>query len=184
MVDYLEELKDLARGYVPAGERVVGAITAIYGGKVNRHQSPGGLSSLGRSGDQVVAGQELVARLDGRPVVSFPTVKQMAIVLTEGRLLVWSRSGLKGKPKAFAGEVPLEAIESASHEPRRAGARIVVLLYSGWEVELEAPRSPETDAFTAALEALVRRDRNQSESGGTVVPLRDDTTMGGDAASV
>ncbi len=175
MVDYLDELAGMAREHLPPGEQVLGSVAVTYAGKVNLLAPPSGLAALG-TGDRVAAGEELVSRLASEPEVSFPTARQMALVLSAGRLLVWSRGGLKGKPKAFLGEVPLSGIDKVRHEQGQTGTHLFVALRSGWEYDLECGRGAGGDAFAAALEELVAASAGEAGSA-TVTPLYPDQTL-------
>jgi hypothetical protein len=155
MNDHLDELKELATPGLADGETIVAALNVNYGGKINMNQAPTGLASLGHSDEAVVAGEQLAERLGDRPDVSFPSAKQMALVLTQTRMMCWSRGGFKSKPKAFIGEVPVEAMETITHESSRLGDRLLIKLYSGWEVNLESGLKDGGAEFAAQLTALV-----------------------------
>jgi hypothetical protein len=163
MADYLDELKVMAREYLPAGEQVIDALNVNYGGKVNLNQPPTGLAALGHPEEQVAAGEALVERMGDHPDVTFPSARQMALVLTEGRLLMWSRGGFKGKPKAFIGEVPLDALEQVGAEEARIGTRLMIKMRSGWEVNLDTTHAEAAMAFTNELQSRVER---AAEPGG------------------
>ena len=91
MADHFETVKELAATALIEGEQVRTAALVNYGGKVNVNQPPPGLSALGHHDTQLAAGEALVDRYGEYPEVSFPSAKQMALVLTDIRLLVWSR---------------------------------------------------------------------------------------------
>lgn len=166
MADYLDELTGLAREYLTADEQVLGALSVTYAGKVNLSQTPTGLAALGQGDDQVAAGEQLARRIGSEPVAVFPQARQMALVLSPRRLLVWSRGGLKGRPKAFLGEVPLAAIEQVGFEDARTGAtRISVRTNSGWEVNLESSRHESGVPFAQALAEQVERARPDPGAG-------------------
>lgn len=171
MVDYLDELTGMAREYLPPGEETVAAVAVTYAGKVNLLAPPTGLAALSLN-DRVAAGEELVSRRS-EPEVTFPTARQMALVLSAGRILIWSRGGLKGRPKAFLGEVPLDGIDKVRHEPGQTGTHLFIGLGSGWEYDLECGRGAEGDTFARALEGLMAASAGDP-GPGTVTPLRPD----------
>jgi hypothetical protein len=154
---HLGELRSLAAGSVRAGEAVRAAADMAYAGKVNLHQTPTGLADFGRADVQVAAGEAIVARYGDRPDVEFPTAKQLALVLTDARLLIWSRGGLKGKPKAFLGEVPLEVLDRITVEPGPGPRRLTILMNSGWEIRLEQSHD-DGDDLVGLLAAAVNGD--------------------------
>jgi hypothetical protein len=139
MADRLGELMGLASGQLAADESVIGAAEVLYGGKINLHPPPTGLAEMGHHAAQVAAGEAIAQRYGDRPDVAFPSAKQMAIVLTDRRMLIWSRGGLTSKPKAFLGEVPLEVVSEVVRDVRHAG-RFTVRLSSGWDIQLDVTR--------------------------------------------
>lgn len=155
MGDHLTELRELAASYVDGDEPVLDVAKVTYGGKVNLEQTPHGFAALGAP-DTVIAGEQLANRSGQTPAVDFPAARQMALVLTARRILVWSTGGLRGKPKNFIGEVPLAAVEAVGVEDARSGTRLQIKLRSGWEVNLDAG-TEAGDAFGERLRELVRR---------------------------
>jgi hypothetical protein len=153
VADHFDTVKELAATALIEGEQVRTAALVNYGGKVNINQPPPGLSARGHSDTQLAAGEALAERYGEYPEVSFPSAKQMALVLTDIRLLVWSR-GLSGKPKAFIGEVPVDAIAQVAGDPRVGDERITVYMRSGWEVHLDVTRD-DGRGFVAALRYAV-----------------------------
>ncbi len=147
MAEHLGELQELALEYVPDGERILNAVDVQYAGKVNLDQPAMGLDELVRGGERVSVGEDLADRLGDHPNAVFPSEKQMALVLAEGRVLVWSRGGFRGKPKAFLGEVPLPTIEQVTHEAGVGGQHLVIKMWSGWEVHLEMVGPGDGEAF-------------------------------------
>jgi hypothetical protein len=153
VADHFETVKELAATTLIDGEQVRTAALVNYGGKVNINQPPPGLSALGHTDTQVAAGEALAERYGDRPDVSFPSAKQMTLVLTDIRLLVWSR-GLSGKPKAFIGEVPVDAIASVVSDARLGDDRITINMRSGWEVHLDVTKD-DGRGFVEALRYAV-----------------------------
>lgn len=155
MAGHLEALKELARGYLPPDEALRAAADVVYGGKVNSNQSAAGMAALGHHEAQTAAGEALANRIGDAPIVAFPSAAQMAIVLTDHRLVIWSRGGFKGKPKAFIGEVPLEAIGAVGVEPRPKGDRLSISMRSGWEITLDVEGDRADEHFGTTLAAAV-----------------------------
>ena len=87
-------------------------------------------------------------------LVPFPSAKQMALVLTGGRLLAWSL-GFSGKPKQYLGDVPLSAISEVHYGQVSFGGLIRVVMASTAVVDLEVMRGEPGDEFFAQLEHLV-----------------------------
>lgn len=174
MPGHLEELKGLAREFVGADEAVRSAADVNYGGKVNLNQvTTSGSAVLGHQEAQTAAGEALARRLGDEPIVTFPSAAQMALVLTDTRLVIWSRGGWKGKPKAFLGEVPLTALDHITCEPRRQGDRLTVTMRSGWEITLDVT-DEDTGEHTfgpALVAAIPDRDVRGDGSSALDVPL-------------
>jgi hypothetical protein len=152
---YLEQLVSMTERSLAGDEVVLAALEADYGGKVNLEQEPLGLGEPGYAEATLVAGQRLVERMGEHSQAAFPTAKQMALVLTSRCIHVWSRSALKGKPKAYLGEVPLDAVEHVGHEGTGARGGVTVKMSSGWEVHLDGARAAEAAAFAAAAQRQV-----------------------------
>ena len=76
--------------------------------------------------------------------------RQMAIVLTEYRLLIWSL-GFSGKPKDYIGDVPLSAITSVALGEGGFGDILRISMVSSAEVDLEIMRGEPAEAFATAL---------------------------------
>lgn len=167
MADHLEELKGLAADFVAGAEIVHSAADVNYGGKVNLNQPPTGLAEMGHHEAQVAAGEAIAQRYGDRPDVSFPSAKQMALVLTDQRLLVWSRGGLKGKPKAFLSEIPLDVIGEVVADPRHPG-RITIRLTSGWDIQLDVTRD-DGRGFIDQFAAITAADDGPT---ATVTPIQ------------
>ncbi len=108
---------------------------------------------------QLAAGEALAGRYGERPGAAFPSASQMALVLTDRRLLCWSRGGLRGKPKAFIGEVPLDAIGTARYDSK---GRLTVQMLSGWEVHLDLTGSGEAADLVRGLTRAVGDGRSPS----------------------
>ncbi len=86
------------------GEEVVAGVRVNWNGMIPPSRVPATpLVARSRAGP---------GRPDADPdvLVTFPSAKQMALVLTGGRLLAWSL-GISGRPKQYLGDVPLSAIE-------------------------------------------------------------------------
>jgi hypothetical protein len=163
MSDNLDHLRALAPDYLQPGEELIAVANVNYGGKVNLEQPIAGLAGLHAGQDNVLQGQELASRMGENPDVVFPTAKQMALLLTGGRLLVWSRGGFKDKPKAFIGEIPIEAIDRASVEEGRLADHVQIKLSSGWEVNLDSNRGDGGAELGLELVALIQAQGNITE---------------------
>jgi hypothetical protein len=138
------DLTALAVPMLTDGEQVVAGVRVNWNGMVPPPGVPKTPSSLGTAPDEVSAepGQDELVR--------FPSAKQMALVLTDGRLLAWSL-GISGKPKQYLGDVPLSAISAVEAGQVQFGALIRISLKSGAAIDLEALRGERGEDFGAQL---------------------------------
>ncbi|GIU85071.1 MAG: hypothetical protein KatS3mg008_1846 [Acidimicrobiales bacterium] len=148
----VDEALDRARELLSEGEQIVGALCVTYGGKLNRYQAPTGLAAegMGDGRPAVLVGEVLAKRYEESGPIQFPAAPQMIVVLTDRRILCWSRGGLKGRPKSFLGEVELAAISAVRREEGRYQDRLTLTMRSGWEVVLESQKGT-TEEFAASL---------------------------------
>ena len=99
-----------------------------------------------------LAGEHLTAGEAG-----IPFTQQMALGLTNKRLLLWSRSQLSGKPKDLIGEIPFSEIIDVIFEKGTLMDRIA-LTFSGEKVlELESIKVDKGDLFVTALKETISR---------------------------
>lgn len=142
------DLISLASPLLNEGEHVVADVRVNWNGM----EAPRAASALPLSGPDDGAGEP-----DPDALVTFPAAKQMALVLTGGRVLAWSL-GISGRPKEYLGAVPLTAITRVDGGPVRLGSLIRISLKSGAVVDLEAVRGEPGEAFEAEL-------RNRTDGG-------------------
>lgn len=149
------DLMQFAAAEVPEGETAVGVVKVNYNGTVPPSPlATGGIATLGQN--------EFAPHLEGPPegdeaaapdpdmVVTFPTARQMVLVLTEYRLLVWSL-GFSGKPKDYIGDVPLTAITGVQFGDGGFGNIARIGLASSAEVDVEIMRGEPAEAFVNEL---------------------------------
>lgn len=148
------DLAGLAEPMLTTGEEIVGVIRVNWNGMVPPTQTvkAGGLAGLGAPGENAdLASPEPP---DPDSLVAFPSAKQLGLVLTGGRILAWAL-GFSGKPKQFAGVVPVSAVASVSLDTVRTGGLLRIVMKSGAIVDLEAPRGEPIEDFHAQLDYLV-----------------------------
>lgn len=142
-------LSALASPLLVDGEEVVAAVRVNWNGMIPPSRLPNSAVSLGLGPDQAPT------EPDPDVLVTFPSAKQMAVVLTGGRLLAWSL-GISGKPKQYLGDVPLSAIEQVEAGQVQFGSLIRISLKSGATVDLEALRGEPGEEFSEQLRHLTR----------------------------
>lgn len=140
------DLNALASPLLADGEDVIAAVRVNWNGMVPPSRVTTGIPPRGAAAD---APQEP----DAETLVAFPSAKQMAIVLTGGRMLAWSL-GISGKPKQFLGDVPLTAVSAVEAASARFGSLIRISLKSGAVIDLEAMRGEPAATFGAQLQHL------------------------------
>ena len=139
----------LATPLLAGGEEVVAGVRVNWNGMVPPARVPSAPRQMGNADDDA-------AVADPDALVAFPSAKQMALVLTGGRLLAWAL-GISGKPKQYLGEVPLSAVARVEAGHVRFGALIRVTLKSGAVVDLEALRGEPGEEFGEQLAYWPRR---------------------------
>ncbi len=149
------DLMQFAAEQVPEGETAISAVKVNWNGMVPPTPlATGGIATLGQG--------ELSPHLEGPPagvampppdpdaVVEFPSARQMAIVLTEHRLLIWSL-GFSGKPKDYIGDVPLGAIRGVELGAGGFGEILRIAMASSAEIDIEIMRGEPAEAFVDEL---------------------------------
>jgi hypothetical protein len=134
-----EAVRSLIAPMLAADETVVATARVNYSGTVPP-PTAGGLGGL----------------LDetSTPGVVFPVARQMALALTDRRLVAWGLS-LTGKPRDHLGEVPLGAVTGCRCTPGKRSSSLAVHLISGAEVDLEVMTGEDGVGFSAALSSLI-----------------------------
>jgi hypothetical protein len=140
------DLAALAAPALARGEEIVEAIRVNWNGMVPPVQVTTGKGLATLEGPAPV--------LEPDELVAFPSSKQMALVLTGGRLLAWG-IGITGKPKQFLGDVPLTAVADAQIDQARFGGVIRIVMRSGAVVDLEVMKGDAGDHFVAQLQGLI-----------------------------
>ncbi|MFN8041325.1 MAG: hypothetical protein U0Q07_19065 [Acidimicrobiales bacterium] len=146
----LEHLQSLAEPMLAAGEEPLAAVRVNYNGTVQSN-ALGTNPTIGGVADPDEAGP------DPDALVSFPVAKQMALLLTGGRVLAWSL-GFSGKPKQYVGQAPLTAMRQVHAGEIRFGPLVRIVMKSHAAVDLEIMRGEDADGFIAELEHLVNGD--------------------------
>lgn len=133
MANVGQQLIELAQSALSPGEEVLGVVRVNYNGTVqpNTATMGSGLGSLDSAGAP-----------EPDALVAFPSAQQMGLVLTGGRILVWSL-GFSRKPKAFIGEVPLSAVAEVHAGEISFGPLMRIVMKSGATVDLEIPHKEE-----------------------------------------
>ncbi len=135
------DLSSLASPLLTEGEHVVADVRVNWNGM----ETPRTASAL-----RIGGSDEGVGEPDSDALVTFPSAKQMALVLTGGRVLAWSL-GISGRPKEYLGAVPLSAISRVDGGPVQLGSLIRISLKSGAIVDLEAMRGEPGEEFQIEL---------------------------------
>lgn len=166
MADYTKKLQPVAEDVLESGERLLGAVRASGRG-VTRAVIGGAAGAVGgvtaapaMGGVGAVIGSEAGAadRAEGRQEEEAaglpPLPPQMALGLTDRRLLIFKRSALSGKPKELVAQIPRDRIEGIEGEDSGSALkpdRLTVVLIDGGQVSFEIPRA---DGFAPLVEAF------------------------------
>lgn len=130
MANVAEQLVALAQPALAPGEEILGAVRVNYNGTV---QPPAATSTDGMGGIETG-----IPAPDADSMAAFPSAQLMGLVLTGGRVLVWSL-GFTNKPKSYLGEVPISAISEVHAGEVRLGPLMRLVMKSGATVDLEIP---------------------------------------------
>ncbi len=144
-----EQLTALALAALSQGEDVRGAVRVNYNGTVAPNTVSVGQSFAGLDLDDA----QKPSAPDPYMAVSFPSAKQMGLVLTPGRIMVWAL-GMSGKPKQYLGEVPLGAIREAKTGETRFGPVVRFVMKSGAVIDLEIMKGEPADEFIEKVKEL------------------------------
>lgn len=146
----LEHLQSLAGPMLASGEEPLAAVRVNYNGTIQSN-ALGTNPTIGGVADAEEEGP------DPDALVSFPVAKQMALLLTGGRVLAWSL-GFSGKPKQYVGQAPLTAMREVHAGEIRFGPLVRIVMKSHAAVDLEILRGEDADGFIAELKHLVNGD--------------------------
>jgi hypothetical protein len=143
-----------AAPHLEPGERIVAGARVNQRGRTVGTGLNGGIG--GRAG--AVVGQRLV-RPGGaaRAPVGFPATTQMALALTDRRLMVFARGSVTGRPKDYLASLRLDEIADVEYVPGRIVPHLVLRLANGTRVELEALRIDAPEELAQALQEALRR---------------------------
>ena len=86
-----------------------------------------------------------------------PFTQQMALGLTNERILLWSRSQLSGKPKDLLGEIPVSDIVDVLFEKGALGDRIAFTFSEEKVLELESVKVDNGEMFVKALKEIISK---------------------------
>ena len=115
-----------------------------------------GLSAgLGGVLGAVVGSKKLNEGIEQAKESGIPFSQQMALGLTDSRIIVWSRSQMSGKPKEIIGEIPLTDIGGVTFEKGKMGDLIGLKFSDDKILELESIKVDKGEDFTKALEASI-----------------------------
>ena len=147
MAEIDQHLLELAQPGLESGEQPRASVRLNYNGttKPDTFTIQTGLAALGGTPEEDP---------DPDKLVSFPVANQMAVLLTDRRVLVWS-VGMRGKPKSYVGAANLSGIEAVSSTDGRLGDQITLTMKSGATVDVEVARGEDGEGFVAQLAALV-----------------------------
>ncbi|MGQ0825675.1 MAG: hypothetical protein ACT4OX_11745 [Actinomycetota bacterium] len=150
----LGQLEALAAPHLADGERVLGGVRVNKKGTVRRAALFGGIGGVvggALSHNATTAGTKAQA------VVGLPPAAQMALAVTDHRLLVFSRSAMSGKPKDLLMSVPIDHVVGVALEPAKLVPKLTMEFADGNAVEFEAIKLDKPEDFAAALHALIAR---------------------------
>ena len=84
-----------------------------------------------------------------------PFTQQMALGLTERRIILWSRSQMSGKPKQIIGEIPLSAINDVTFEKGKIGDQIELQFSENRNLQLESIKIDKGENFVNEVKKAI-----------------------------
>lgn len=143
-----QQLTALALAALAQGEDVRAAVRVNYNGTVSSN-----VLAINQSLAGVDPDAPAILPEPGL-TVAFPSAKQMGVVLTPRRILVWAL-GMSGKPKQFLGDVPLVAVRDVKAGETNFGPVVRFIMQSGAVVDLEIMKGEHADGFIETVKALL-----------------------------
>ena len=145
----------LATGHLQPGEELlVGLRVNLKGTALGVGLSAGaGLAGLALGSEVMSEGQEQ-AEDSG-----IPFSQQMALGLSNQRIIVWSRSAFSGRPKKILGQIPLSEIDGITFEPGMLGDQLTFELQQDKILELESVKVDKGEEFANQLTTLLTTSR-------------------------
>jgi hypothetical protein len=145
------QIQALAEPQLEAGEQFLGGV------RVNQKGMTTG-AALGGLVGAAVAHRAAKGQREAQRAAGLPALTQMAFGLTDRRVLIFSRSAMSGKPKAFVAALALDDVVGIDFEPAMLLPKLSISFHDGNVARFEAVRIDEPEAFANALrDALAKR---------------------------
>jgi hypothetical protein len=144
------QLTAAAGAHLPPGETVHLAVRVNLSGTVAATAA----GAVGGALGAVAAASATESGAESAAAAGFPTARQQAIGVTDTHLVVCSRGGLSGRPKAFLALVPLEALVGVEHVAGRLGDQLTFTMRSGAATTFECVK---VDPGAELAEAITNR---------------------------
>ena len=158
MGDYSKKLAKKAAEDLEPGEQLHAASRALAPGALKSISfSAGGAVGLGAAGVMAADAATSGDVADGKQqaeAMELPLATQMALAVTDSRLMVYSRSALTGRAKDLLGSVPLDRIESMTAATGKMKDSLTLAVAGGESIELDIVKvdgaEPLATAFSRA----------------------------------
>lgn len=141
-------IKLVAEHLQPGEELLVGLRVNLKGTALGIGLSAGGAGLA--LGSKVMSEGQTQAEDSG-----IPFSQQMALGLSNQRIIVWSRSALTGRPKKILGQIPFSEINEVVFKPGRLGDKLTLKLQQDRTLELESVKIDKGQDFTDQLTTLL-----------------------------
>lgn len=153
----LDQLTELAGpGLLPGEQPVTAARVNYNGARATRHATMNSEIAALKASLDVDHDPDSI-EIDPNTLVAFPAANQMALLVTDKRVIVWGLS-LTGKPNKVVGTVPGEALAEVHRGEISFGPLVRVVMKSGAAVDLEVKKGDDAAALEAALQHLAASD--------------------------
>lgn len=147
-VKLVEQVTKAAGDALQPDETIVAAVRVNLKGTVAA--TAGG--ALGGAVGMVAGANALEKGADEAAAAGFPTTAQQALGVTDRAIVITSRSGLSGKPKAYLASIPLADIESATLEAGRMGDKLTFTMRNGTATTFDSVKVDPGAAFAEAVQ--------------------------------
>lgn len=155
MANYTKKMQPIAAGVLQPGEVLLAGCRANAKGTTNAAAVGGAFGLIGGAVAVAVMRNKAEKEEDGDDVAGsiaarWPKEPQVAIGLTDRRLLVWKRSMMTAKPTELIAEFPREQVTSLTAERGKLSDPMTILFADGSAVLVEVVRIDGARRIVAA----------------------------------
>ncbi|GBD87189.1 hypothetical protein BMS3Abin03_01116 [bacterium BMS3Abin03] len=144
-------LQSLSAAHLSAEEKLITGIRVNLKGTA----LDVGILSLGGAPAAIMGSETIEEGRQQAKDAGIPLCQQMALGLTNKRIIIWKRSAFTGKPKEIIGEIPLSNIKDVSFEAGTFGDKLIFNFTEDKVLELESVKVDNGKGFADNLRKLI-----------------------------